>query len=1178
MFCQGVRNESTGIVNITGGVINISSKTPSFSYTSCYGVYNKSTGTVNITGGIINTSVNYIGDYYSCSCYGVYNESTGTINIGANDGNVLTESPVIKTYSNGYNNGISRYYGVFCPNGTVNFYDGIIETQYGKEYCYNNIDQIPSNSVILHGTTVIDDETYYTAYLCQGFAWNNSTKTISTINSMISYDDYCNFEDLKSFISKYKSQVETIDFTYDEKIALATNDGTGLFKDCTNLKKIKSIDNLDVSNVQDMSSMFENCTSLTNIDISGWDSDGTRNITNMNSMFKNCSTLTNVTLLSDADSTKDLADTAAMFEGCSKLTNIDLKNITTWAVEDMGSMFKNCSSLTNLDLTMNDTGCVKNMSSMFENCTNLENLKLVEFNHDYYTYISLFSTGNVTNMQNMFKNCSSLKNLELREFYTDKLQENGMEGMLSGLSSLDRIVLGEGIEKLDSNCGLEGDTWFKVNSGEVYTASELTEVYNPSMADVYLNGILEKHYYVSSNQSVDNLYEVHSPDKPFTGYCINLHRVGFGTYLDRLDTNDNSTLESLLDTPEEGGVHGYEPLGNNMKEALITLMYYGYPNDGAEIMEKYNLTESQYADITQEAIWDFTDRYGNPSGPTKYTGDELLAYNELVSQKYSNIENSDSLLFYVYKSWDETQQNMISIMSVANDIYGGVEVTKVDKNGNPLAGAEFTITNEYTGETRTIVSNANGIASICRTDEKEGLPAGIYAVEETKAPKGYNLTSDYYEFEISEANQIVTIGYKNGVPDESFMKFIDDEDESVVGGGLTITKKTSNGNVLANVEFDVYTDSLCTNKISTLKTDVNGVAQSGRKDFEPGKYYVKETKAPYGYKLNETVFEVTITENQFAELEVSNEAKKGKASIVVKKELNGASIADYTFTFELIDDSRNVIQTKTNDKDGVVKFDEIEYTTADGTYKNYTVREVIGDLAGITYDEHEELITVTIRDDGEDNLICTPVYDGDGAVFTNIAEQLSISVSKVWQHYDSKQEHPTSITVNLLADGVKIKSQELSEDNNWKYTFEGLNKYTVEGKEIVYTVTEDEVSGYTSKITGNVSDGFIITNTYIKDESREEDEEIDKEETEEKEEKDETEEKGDIETDELEEERSEEENKNDNHEVEQETETSETKVLGTVKTGDFIVISVVMLVFTVLSLGVIIKLKKDDKK
>ena len=43
----------------------------------------------------------------------------------------------------------------------------------------------------------------------------------------------------------------------------------------------------------------------------------------------------------------------------------------------------------------------------------------------------------------------------------------------------------------------------------------------------------------------------------------------------------------------------------------------------SDIAQNTSNISQNTADITQNAIWDFTDRYGNPSGPTKYTGDEF---------------------------------------------------------------------------------------------------------------------------------------------------------------------------------------------------------------------------------------------------------------------------------------------------------------------------------------------------------------------------------------------------------------------------------------------------------------------------------------------------------------------------------------------------------------------------
>ena len=55
----------------------------------------------------------------------------------------------------------------------------------------------------------------------------------------------------------------------------------------------------------------------------------------------------------------------------------------------------------------------------------------------------------------------------------------------------------------------------------------------------------------------------------------------------------------------------------------------------------------------------------------------------------------------------------------------------------------------------------------------------------------------------------------------------------------------------------------------------------------------------------------------------------------------------------------------------------------------------------------------------------------------------------------------------------------MNEANSWKHTFKDLPKYDDNGKEITYTVKEEAIEGYESKIEGNAKDGFVITNKEI---------------------------------------------------------------------------------------------------
>ena len=139
--------------------------------------------------------------------------------------------------------------------------------------------------------------------------------------------------------------------------------------------------------------MFYFCSSLTNLDLSNFN---TQNVINMESMFYNCTSLTNLNLSNF--NTQNVTNMGNMFNDCCSLINLNLSNFNTQNVTNMGNMFSDCKSLTNLNLLNFNTQNVTNMGNMFSDCKSLTNLNLLNFN-----------TQNVTNMGNMFSDCKSLR-------------------------------------------------------------------------------------------------------------------------------------------------------------------------------------------------------------------------------------------------------------------------------------------------------------------------------------------------------------------------------------------------------------------------------------------------------------------------------------------------------------------------------------------------------------------------------------------------------------------------------------------------------------------------------------------------------------------------------------------------------------------------------------------------
>ena len=99
--------------------------------------------------------------------------------------------------------------------------------------------------------------------------------------------------------------------------------------------------------------------------------------------------------------------------------------------------------------------------------------------------------------------------------------------------------------------------------------------------------------------------------------------------------------------------------------------------------------------------------------------------------------------------------------------------------------------------------------------------------------------------------------------------------------------------------------------------------------------------------------------------------------------------------------------------------------------------------------------------------------DGYNVTNSHTPAIVKVSGTKTWNDNNNQDGiRPSSITINLLANGQQVASKTVSASDNWKYSFNNLAAYA-NGKKITYTVTENAVAGYTSTI-----DGYNITNTH----------------------------------------------------------------------------------------------------
>ena len=175
------------------------------------------------------------------------------------------------------------------------------------------------------------------------------------------------------------------------------------------------------SNIITMKQMFYQCSSLTSLDVSNFN---TQNVTTTSNMFYQCSSLTSLDVSNF--NTQNVKTMGYMFYQCSSLTSLDVSNFNTQNVTNMSNMFYQCSSLTSLDVSNFNTQNVKTTSNMFYQCSSLTSLD-----------VSNFNTGNVTNMSNMFRNCSKLTSLDVSNFNTGNV--TNMSNILTNTPLLTNI-------------------------------------------------------------------------------------------------------------------------------------------------------------------------------------------------------------------------------------------------------------------------------------------------------------------------------------------------------------------------------------------------------------------------------------------------------------------------------------------------------------------------------------------------------------------------------------------------------------------------------------------------------------------------------------------------------------------------------------------------------------------
>ena len=367
-----------------------------------------------------------------------------------------------------------------------------------------------------------------------------------------------------------------------------------------------------------------------------------------------------------------------------------------------------------------------------------------------------------------------------------------------------------------------------------------------------------------------------------------------------------------------------------------------------------------------------------------------------------------------------------------------IKLTKVDaENNKPLENAVFTVT-ASDGSSFELTTGADG------TVTSGFLTQGTYKVKEKPPPLGYELNEEEFSLVVNSTG--------------GALKTITDKPIKINIQGI---KTWDDGNNQDGKRPEKITVNLLKNGIPFKEAEVKADGDGNWKySFDNLRKYENDQEIKY-----------TVTENAVAEYtpgidgyNIKNSYTPKKTSVTVTKKWEDADNQDGKRPSSI------KVQLYGNDK----KVGE-EVTLNEGNSWTHTWAKLPKNAAGIP-------IKYTVKEVGEvDNYTTSYGEDSQGnIIITNkhVPEKTKVEGQKTWSDNDNQDgKRPESITVNLLADGRKVKEVKATAATDWKYSFTDLPKYE-NGRVIKYTVTENTVDDYNTEI-----EGYDIKNSYTPEET-----------------------------------------------------------------------------------------------
>ena len=368
-----------------------------------------------------------------------------------------------------------------------------------------------------------------------------------------------------------------------------------------------------------------------------------------------------------------------------------------------------------------------------------------------------------------------------------------------------------------------------------------------------------------------------------------------------------------------------------------------------------------------------------------------------------------------------------------------IKVFKKNQNGKGLAGAEFDVVKNASGDVvGKITTDADGNGHVAN------LAKDNYTLRETKAPRGYVKSEQGIEVKKSD--------FKDATK-EAFKEVENKKEKTSISGD----KKWNDGDNQDGIRPDEVEVKLLANgapiQNQTLKPDPTGKWSYKFDDLD--KYDNDGNLINYTVEEDEIQGYTASYEKTATGYDIINEHKPETVDVKGDKKWLDDNDKDKKrpdeITVGLYVDNTKIQETKaTKANNWEFKFENLPKYKK-GKKIEYTVKE-----------EPVEGYTSSIK----------KVSDNVYQILNTITGKISIPVNKTW--IGPKGE---KAVVKLFANGVEKEEAELNAGNNWSHTFANLDKYDDQGKKIAYTLKEEPVQNYDSEITGSAESGFTVKNT-----------------------------------------------------------------------------------------------------